>query len=305
MSLPVASDFCAQASVALQEPMIGTAAPVRVWLGVELRGSWPRNAFDCEAVPQALRERLVAWERVIPGFRPQALRRPGRELLPEPAVFVALCGPDIEHVVRLEVASLDALAEVDLPSIVETLGAGGVPAGVRPVEGPVVWVCVHGKRDRCCAKFGAPVYDAATKADVEAWQTSHLGGHRYAATLVCMPGGVCYGRVQPDDVDALVRNHAHRRVHDLTLLRGQSGFSPASQAAMHFVRAHLGELALDGFEVVAEASTDAGVRVRVESPRGTFDVLVDQRDVGGQAPPSCGKDLAPARGWFQVALTAA
>ncbi len=304
MGLPVASDFCAQASIEHQEPMIGTAAPgTSVWLGIEVREAWPRNAFDSVAVPEALRQRLAAWAEVIPGFRPQALRRPGREHCTEPAVFVALTDPDTDVVVRLDAASLDAVADIDLPSVVETLRAGGVPNGARRIQEPMVWVCVHGKRDRCCAKFGVPVYDAAAKAEgVEAWQTSHLGGHRYAATLLCLPKGLCYGRVGADDVEPMLRNHGRDRVHALGLLRGRSCWSASGQASIHFVRAHLGEMAVDGFSVQGEEGGDAGTRVRVASPQGSFDVTVQKRPVGGEAPPSCGKALEPVRGWFQVSL---
>lgn len=73
-------------------------------------------------------------------------------------------------------------------------------------------------------------------------------------------------------------------------------------AAIHFVRAHLGELEIDGFLPSSEAATDEGTRVRVQSPRGAFDVLVQKRAVGGEAPPSCEKALEPVMGWFQVEL---
>ncbi len=304
MGLPVANDFCAQASIELEEPIIGTAAALTsVWLGVEVRGVWPRSAFDCGTVPDTLRSQLPMWAAALPGFRPQALRRPGREHCPEPAVFVALTGPDCDAVVRLDVPSLEALAEIDLPSVVETIRAGGVPQGGRRVEEPAVWVCVHGKRDRCCAKFGVPVYEAAAALDgVDVWQTSHLGGHRFAATLLCLPTGLCYGRLKADDVEPLVRNHTQGRVHDLTLFRGRTCWSAPGQAAVHFVRAHVGEMALEGFVPASEVETSAGVRVRVECPRGTFDVLVEKRPVGGEAPPSCEKPPAPVAGWFQAEL---
>ncbi len=304
MGLTVANDFCAQASIELEEPIIGTAAAhTSVWLGVEVRGVWPHDAFDCASIPEALRARLPIWAAALPGFRAQALRRPGREHCPEPAVFVALTSPDRDAVVRLDLPSLEALSQIDLPSAVETIRAGGVPDGGRTVEEPAVWVCVHGKRDRCCAKFGVPVYEAAAALEgVDVWQTSHLGGHRFAATLLCLPSGLCYGRLQPSDVEPLVRNHVAGRVHDLALFRGRTCWSAPGQAAVHFVRAHIGEMARDGFVPTSEATTAAGIRVRVDTPRGAFDVEVAKRPVGGDAPPSCDKPPAPVTGWFQLDL---
>ncbi len=305
MGLPVASDFCAQASFDQQEPIVGTAAAsTSVWLGIEVRGLWPRDALACSSVPDALRDGIERWAAHIPGFRPQALRRPGREHCSEPAVFLALTHPGCESVLRLDVPSLEALAELDLPSVVDTLRAGGVPSAARVVEAPMVWVCVHGKRDRCCAKFGVPVYEAAAEVeDVEAWQTSHLGGHRFAATLLCLPKGVCYGRVQPADVGPLVRSHAAGRVHDLTLLRGRTCWSAAGQAAVHFVRAHVGEMALGAFAVQGEHDASEGTVVEVDAAEASFRVVVQRRPLGGEAPPSCDKPLEPVKGWYQVALT--
>lgn len=305
MGLPVASDFCAEASIEGQEPMLGTASPgTSVWFGVEVRGAWPRNAFDCTAVPDGVRARLAEWTAAIPGFRPQALRRPGCDETGDLAVVLALTDVGTNRVLRREASSIDAIAELDLAAAVVTARAGGVPEGWRESETAMVWVCVHGKRDRCCAKFGMPVFDAAEASDgIEAWQTSHLGGHRYAATLLCLPYGLCYGRVDAGDVAPMVRNHGQGRAHDLTLFRGRSCWSAPAQAAIHFVRAHIGEMALDGFAPESEVPADEGTKVRVVSPRGTFEVVVDKREVGGTAPPSCGKDLEPIRGWFQVALT--
>ena len=307
MGLPVASDFCAEASIQGQEPMLGTASPsTSVWLGVEVRGAWPRNAFDSTTVPESLRERLAAWASAIPGLRPQALRRPGCDSAGDLAVVLAVTDVGTNRVFRREAASIESVADLDLVAAVAVARAGSVPDGWRESETPMIWVCVHGKRDRCCAKFGVPVYDAAEAAEgIEAWQTSHLGGHRYAATLLCLPYGLCYGRVDAGDIAPMVRNHWQGRAHDLTLLRGRSCWSAPAQAAIHFVRAHLGEMALDGFAPQSESAGEKGTTVRVMSPRGTFDVVVDKREVGGTAPPSCGKDLEPIRGWFQVALTPA
>lgn len=286
--------------------MLGTASPgTSVWLGVEVRGTWPRNAFDCATVPERVRERLIAWTGSIPGFRPQALRRPGCERTGDLAVVLAVTDIGTNRVFRRDATSIDDVADLDLAEAVVSARAGEVPSGWHEAASPMIWVCVHGKRDRCCAKFGVPVYDAAMDAEgVDAWQTSHLGGHRYAATLLCLPYGICYGRLGAGDVAPMVRSHGQGRAYDLTLLRGRSCWSAPAQAAIHFVRAHIGELALDGFVPESEVAADGGTSVRVVSPRGMFDVVVDKREVGGAAPPSCGKDPQPIRGWFQVELRA-
>ena len=61
---------------------------------------------------------------------------------------------------------------------------------------PLVLVCTHGRRDRCCAVKGRPLVNELEKlypfnrgSDV-VWETSHIKGHRFAATLLLMPWGL-------------------------------------------------------------------------------------------------------------------
>ena len=69
-------------------------------------------------------------------------------------------------------------------------------------------VCTNGRHDPCCAAHGTPVYhELVAQAGAErVWQTTHIGGHRLAATLIAFPQGIVYGHVDPPDVEALVTN---------------------------------------------------------------------------------------------------
>jgi hypothetical protein len=48
-------------------------------------------------------------------------------------------------------------------------------------------VCTNGRRDVCCALWGQRFYAAAAALLPNVWQTTHLGGHRFAATAVSLP----------------------------------------------------------------------------------------------------------------------
>ncbi|MBW1881098.1 MAG: hypothetical protein JRI25_21740 [Deltaproteobacteria bacterium] len=57
------------------------------------------------------------------------------------------------------------------------------------IGGPLVWACTHGQRDRWCGRHGGRVFSALRDPLWEAaWQTSHPGGHRFAATWLCRTG---------------------------------------------------------------------------------------------------------------------
>src|SRR5579871_3089463 len=52
---------------------------------------------------------------------------------------------------------------------------------------PMFLVCVHAVRDGCCGRLGNPVASALSRRHPElTWETTHIGGHRLAANLVCL-----------------------------------------------------------------------------------------------------------------------
>jgi hypothetical protein len=74
-----------------------------------------------------------------------------------------------------------------------------------------ILVCTHGSHDACCGKFGYPVYETlrygyagASKRQLRVWRTSHIGGHRFAPTLIDFPEGRYWGNLEPEALEKLV-----------------------------------------------------------------------------------------------------
>ena len=93
-----------------------------------------------------------------------------------------------------------------------------------------ILVCTHGSRDVCCGKFGYPLYEElhqkyATGSEVRRlriWQTSHVGGHRFAPNLLDLPEGRYWGRMGPEALENLVfRNGPVSDLHQF--YRGWAG----------------------------------------------------------------------------------
>jgi hypothetical protein len=75
-----------------------------------------------------------------------------------------------------------------------------------------VLVCTHGTRDRCCATFGYPVYSRLRRAFRQdaagasrAWRVSHIGGHRFAPTLLDLPSGRGWAHLDDEAISRLER----------------------------------------------------------------------------------------------------
>ncbi|MDL0432744.1 sucrase ferredoxin [Marinobacter sp. TBZ242] len=100
----------------------------------------------------------------------------------------------------------------------------------------LVLCCTHGRKDKCCAKFGYAAYQelASTVTDrklpFDVWESSHLGGCRLAASVMVFPAMRKYGRVAPEQVLPLLQHEAEGMPY-LPCYRGQSLLTPAQQCA--------------------------------------------------------------------------
>ena len=82
----------------------------------------------------------------------------------------------------------------------------------------------------CCAVRGRPVATVlAAQWPEQTWECSHVGGDRFAASILVLPDGTCYGGLGPASATAVVEGHLDGRV-DPAHFRGQSTQPPLVQA---------------------------------------------------------------------------
>ncbi|MEX2211624.1 MAG: sucrase ferredoxin [Gaiellaceae bacterium] len=267
MSSRPARPFCAEVARAAEEPLEATASRIEHWLLVEHSGYWPYEPLDAAPFAGAVREHLAAQLAALRPARLVLVKRPRGRTEP----LRVLYGSTPEQGGRFHQRELEGhadLLELDLAS--ELLGRGE-PAGA-PVDDPLLLVCTHGTRDRCCARYGQALYnEVARQADPEwVWQASHVGGDRFAGNLVVLPEGLYFGRVGPDDVPAVLASYAAGNV-ELPLYRGRSCHSFAVQAAEGHVRRATGLAGIDDLRL-------AGTR-RTGPHAFTVELLVEQAGV--------------------------
>jgi hypothetical protein len=178
-----------------------------------------------------------------------------------------------------------------------------------PAEGPVYLVCAHGSHDACCALRGRPLARTLPAAGpLDVWECSHLGGDRFAANVVVLPHGFCYGQV-PGDGGELVAAHRRGEVA-LPWLRGRAGLPAAAQAAQHFARRELGLLGIDELPVLGvDHLTGPGEpaerwRVRLAARDGTATVVVEGSATAESALLTCrATHPAHSRAWRLLSLS--
>ena len=284
----MADPVCSAVSLARAEPLYATASMVRTWLLVEHPGAWGPAALHESGLPIYLSEGLAAQAREY-GFRVLLLRRPARPSDDSRQVFLAHSGRHRRWIEQRVVDDLDELLDVDYRRLRE-----GRPLGWgEPREDPLYLVCTNGRHDPCCANLGRPVARALhARADGAVWESSHYGGDRFAGNLVCLPHGLYYGRLSPEDAERVVDAYERGAV-DLENYRGRAGEPFAAQAAEHFLRRAEDVLGVDDVVVVDIR------RERPEVTEVTFDVAGDRRyhvrvqvRAADEARPlSCGADV--------------
>lgn len=206
----------------------------RLWLLVEYTGTWPSRLENFE-LPQEISELVRrALER---GIRPQLIRRPGRRTRQREQGIRVLVGYAAGERPWLASGVIAGPDDLDLDALV----AGVVPESCILEDEPVFLVCTHAKRNACCARIGLPLARSlAEKLPDRVWETSHVGGDRYAANLVCLPHGIFYGSMS--QAAALAAANAYRSGEViLDRFRGRAGIPEPLQAVEHFARAHTGE----------------------------------------------------------------
>jgi hypothetical protein len=220
------------------EPSLASAPEAsRAWLLIEHPGPWPHEAADAR-LPAPLRA-LVS-SAVALGIRVQMIRRPGRRQVGDVRHVFAGRTAGREPWLRLGSVSATApnLTERDL----KELAAGILPSfGSAAVE-PVFLVCTHGRRSTCCARFGVPLAQAlAGRHPGQVWETTHVGGHRFAANLVILPYGLYYGPVGLDAATAAIAAYQRGAVAP-DRYRGRAGQPKPTQEAEHALLAQTGML---------------------------------------------------------------
>lgn len=258
---------------AADQTMAGSAAHDRAFLCVEHPGPWGRKAVpESRWLPEQVREALAARTDV----RVQLVRRHGRAA-PETGfrVFLAYADPAAPWVEATRLDTPEQLLELDLDGL-----AAGRRTGLPLHPDPLVLVCTNGRRDTCCAELGRPLAAGLSLAHPDlVWETTHVGGHRFAGAVLVLPHGLSYGRV---DLAAGLRiaELSRKGRLDPAHLRGRSAYPPAVQAAEVELLARLGEDRVDALELVSHEAHGAVTTVVLRAGEATHELEVEA--LGGE-----------------------
>lgn len=280
-------ESCSLLSITADEPITGTAPNPRAWLALEQPGPWGRKAPSSSHLDRELGAELDARakaERVTLVL----IRRPGRHADHHRAARRTLLAahPAAGWLEQSVVAEPRSLLDLDLAAL-----AAGTPPGLGELtDRTTVLVCTNGRRDLCCAEVGrARVQELAPQLGDALWESSHLGGHRFAPTVLLLPQGIVLGRARSQDV--LTACSGTIPIH---CYRGRTSLSaPAQVAEAYVLRLVGGEQALHVTEPAADPKGPGPWVVAVEHADGRSWTVSVGRRTGLMRPESCGREPEP------------
>lgn len=242
--------YCSDISLQADEPLYGSATQTQAFLLLEYTGAWGQKALEQSEIPEAVKARLNELSKTVRNLKTLLIKTEARQRQGVGIrFFVASLSQQPPSLYAFQLGDYLELLDLDIPAIL----AGETPNDSHRRELPLYLVCTNGRRDLCCARHGIGVYNAlsaATQTSPEplVWQCTHVGGHRFAANLICLPNGMLYGRVRPENASAILEADRDGRIY-LPNLRGRLSVPPVAQAAEYYLRQQQGVEAMDAYRL--------------------------------------------------------
>jgi hypothetical protein len=296
---PSSTTPCAINSRSAGEALIGTAPATITWFLLEYPEAPGAKALPESLLPEPVKARLSGWQKSFPAARLLFIRQEDRRVKTGIRFFLGSSDISKTFLIECGLPAYETLLEID-PS---ALLGGDLPAFAAYRHAPLFLVCTNGKRDPCCARHGVVAYQTLSRLNPgSVWQSSHVGGHRFAANVVVLPEGIYYGRVEDSAIEPLLRTALRRQIY-LPNLRGRSSYSPAVQAAEYYLRVKTGNLDLDAYPLASEVQTDPNtwvVTFQAAQATSQHAVTVQRVSTGVQIYESCGAaDTAPVMNFIR------
>jgi len=278
------------------EPLPGTAKPGSVYVLFEWPEAWPRDVMGDAALGEELTAKLAP---MLEAHNATLLliRHPTREgrNISDHHLYLVFADEAVTEVKHVD--SPDELLELDL--------SGPGRNGAERRERPLLLICTHAKRDRCCAVKGRPMVNELHARhpfgpgnDV-VWETSHIKGHRFAPTMLLMPWAYSFGRMNVEATDAMLTD-ASEGLYFVPGNRGRGTLGPVEQVAELAVAAEVPGARYGQFDVAA--SDDGSALVTDTASGQVYEVQLEQRPVSGVVD-SCGKPPKESTAWVAASVT--
>ena len=280
MESPAATELrCSQSSLAAGEHLYATAPRTEFWILIEYHDTIGAKALKDSSLPEPVISHLSQLQKTISHSRLLLIKKINRSPRKKLSAFVCFSAENPPHLYRMDFHNYDELLAIDFPGIF----SGSTGEKFEPIQDKLYLVCTNGKRDRCCALWGGAVFKTASNyVGGSVWQSSHVGGHRFAANMICLPHGIYYGRVRPESVTGIIDGYRDQLI-DLEHLRGRACYPPEAQAAEYYLlrespQPRLDAYRLDEIRTISETVRDVQFLSNLDGTRYSIQIRIEPSD---------------------------
>jgi hypothetical protein len=216
--------FCSDNSRQVGEEIIGSGTNHQTYILVECPQPWMSEAFNSKWVPSNLKLLVEEAKQARLPIKFLLIANDITHKSNRTTLLIYQRKEGLGSAYCKQEFSLSNIEQV--APIVRKWLWGGIPNfGVEASKTRDILICSHGSHDRCCSRYGNPLYFHGNQliselnlVHIRIWRTTHFGGHRFAPTCIDLPEGRYYGRLDIDtfrsiltrtgDIDCL--NHVYR-----------------------------------------------------------------------------------------------
>ncbi len=278
--------FCSVESIEAGEQLTGTAPRADVWFLLEYSGRWGNKALNVSSIPKEVKAHLNAHLGKIPESRLLLIKQSTAQHSGI-SFFAALPKADPPALYQFQLNDYAELLEFDLTAIV----AQDPRFEAARSEELLFVTCTNGLRDQCCALHGAATYSALAEAFPGlVWESTHHGGHRFAANFLQLPYGISYGRLRPESAGEVLQMALDGRIA-FYHYRGRTIYEEPVQAAEVLLRRGIGIEGVDALTLQHSEDLGGGQwRVQFAGADEVFEIVVQRAETGAQVHLSCGEE---------------
>ncbi len=202
--------FCADNSREQGEELIGTATNNQNYVLIECPQPWMSSAFHSKWVPENLSVLVKECNKAKLPIRFLLIANNMSHKVDSTTLLIYESDKRLGSGYRKREFKLENIEQA-ATTIKKCLNGKNSRYEVKTDVTRDFLVCTHGSHDKCCARYGNKFYFHASNKitemglkNVRVWKSSHFGGHRFAPTMIDLPDGRYYGKLDLDSFQSIL-----------------------------------------------------------------------------------------------------
>jgi len=253
---------CSQLSIESSEQLFATSPVVHYWYLLEFNEQWEEDAFNNSRLSKDIKKKITELTSHKPYSRLQLIKKTKRDRN-NLKLFIAITKENQKELYSIDIADYEEILNLNPYNLFDS---------ANQQTQQIILVCTHNSYDKCCGKYGKEVYKylSIKEKDFDIWQTTHLGGHRFAANILMLPEGLYFGRVNSESFIHIKNEYSNNKIY-LDSLRGKCYYKKEIQASEYYLRSKLEFYGLNNIKLVSSFNKNSNITVTV------FENTLDQK----------------------------